>query len=51
MVFTFLGLTIWEYAQYFMGFPVDNYDILMSLIGCVLTAGIIWFLGKRKTYE
>ncbi len=40
-LFSFLGLTIWEYIQYFMGYPFDYYDILMTAFGNLLTVIII----------
>ena len=40
-LFTFAGLIIWEIIQYFMGSPMDFYDIVMTTIGCILTAGFI----------
>jgi len=43
-VFTFAGLTGWEYIQYFMGFPIDYNDILMSFIGCIITVGFVLIL-------
>ena len=45
-VFTFAGLTSWEYIQYFMGYPIDYNDILMSFIGCIITIGFISILKK-----
>ena len=30
---SFFGLTIWEFIQYFMGFPIDYSDILMTVFG------------------
>jgi hypothetical protein len=43
-LFTFLGLIIWEVIQYFMGSRIDFYDILMTAIGCILTATFIKFV-------
>ena len=45
-VFTFAGLTGWEYIQYFMGYPIDYHDILMSFIGCVITIGFVLTLKR-----
>ena len=45
-VFTFIGLTSWEYVQYFMGYPIDYNDILMSFIGCIITIGFILTLKR-----
>ena len=43
-IFTFAGLTSWEYIQYFMGYPIDYHDILMSFIGCIITIGFVLLL-------
>lgn len=40
-ILSFLGLTLWEYIQYFMGYPIDYFDILMTAIGNVFTVAII----------
>jgi hypothetical protein len=45
-IFTFAGLTAWEYIQYFMGYPIDYHDILMSFIGCIITIGFVLFLKR-----
>jgi len=45
-VFTFAGLTSWEYIQYFMGYPIDYHDILMSFIGCIITVGFVLILKR-----
>ena len=45
-VFTFAGLTSWEYIQYFMGYPIDYNDILMSFIGCIITIGFVLILKR-----
>jgi TRAP-type C4-dicarboxylate transport system permease small subunit len=45
-VFTFVGLTSWEYIQYFMGYPIDYHDILMSFIGCIITVGFVLILKR-----
>ena len=45
-VFTFAGLTSWEYIQYFMGFPIDYNDILMSFTGCIITIGFVLILKR-----
>lgn len=51
-LFTFFGLILWEVIQYFMGSPMDIYDILMTTLGCILTAGFILFLySERSTQE
>ena len=53
-VFTFAGLTSWEYIQYFMGYPIDYHDILMSFIGCIITIGFVLILKineNRKDYQ
>lgn len=41
---SFLGLTLWEFVQYFMGFPIDYLDILMTLWGNLLTIFLIFLL-------
>lgn len=38
---SFLGLTLWEYLQYFMGYPIDYFDILMTAFGNLLTVIIV----------
>ena len=40
-IFSFLGLTLWEFVRYFMDYPIDYFDILMTLIGNVFTIIII----------
>ena len=45
-IFTFAGLTVWEYIQYFMGYPIDYNDILMSFIGCTVTIVFVLFLKR-----
>ncbi|UFH31414.1 hypothetical protein LNP04_15780 [Chryseobacterium sp. C-71] len=46
---TFLGLVIWEIIQYFMGSRIDFYDILMTTIGCILTAAFIKLVFMIKS--
>ncbi|MCB9249226.1 MAG: hypothetical protein H6613_12135 [Ignavibacteriales bacterium] len=43
-LFSFLGLTLWEYVQFFMGYPIDYFDILMTAIGNIFTIVIILLL-------
>ena len=43
-LFSFLALTLWEYIQYFMGYPIDYFDILMTAIGNLFTIIIIFIL-------
>jgi hypothetical protein len=43
-IFSFLGLTLWEYFQYFMGYPIDYFDILMTALGSLLTIILILLL-------
>ena len=50
-VFTFVGLTSWEYIQYFMGYPVDYHDILMSFTGCMITIGFVLILKRFSRSE
>jgi len=45
-VFTFTSLTSWEYIQYFMGYPIDYNDILMSFIACIITIGFVLVLKR-----
>ena len=45
-IFTFVGLTGWEYIQYFMGYPIDYHDILMSFTGCMITIGFVFILKR-----
>lgn len=40
-LFSFLGLTLWEFIQYFMGYPIDYFDILMTAIGNAFTIIIL----------
>lgn len=47
-LFTFFGLILWEVVQYFMGSPMDIYDMLMTTLGCILTAGFILILYSEK---
>ncbi|WP_111707405.1 hypothetical protein [Lutibacter citreus] len=48
-LFSFVGLTMWELVQYFMGYPVDYYDIIMTAIGGVSSI-IIVLLIRIKNY-
>ena len=43
-LFSFLGLTLWEYIQFLMGYPIDYFDILMTAIGNLFTIIIILIL-------
>jgi uncharacterized BrkB/YihY/UPF0761 family membrane protein len=43
-LFSFLGLTIWEFIQYLMAYPIDYFDIIMTALGNVLTIIIILLL-------
>ncbi|RXP64656.1 hypothetical protein EC396_01405 [Lutibacter sp. HS1-25] len=43
-LFSFLGLTLWEFIQFFMGYPIDFYDILMTAMGNLLTIIIVVLL-------
>ncbi|MFA5555150.1 MAG: hypothetical protein WDA68_11445 [Phycisphaerae bacterium] len=43
-LFSFLGLTLWEYIQYLMGYPIDLFDIIMTGIGNMFTIIIILLL-------
>ncbi|MFI1770183.1 hypothetical protein [Thalassobellus citreus] len=45
--FSFLGLTIWEFTQFFMGFPIDYYDILMTAIGNSFSIIIVLLIRIR----
>lgn len=49
--FTFFGLIFWEVIQYFMGSPMDIYDIMMTTIGCILTVGFIMTLYSEKPIQ
>ena len=42
--FSFFGLTLWELIQYFMGFPIDYFDILMTGIGNLLSIFLVYLL-------
>lgn len=46
-LFSFGGLTIWEAIQYFMGFPIDYYDILMTAIGSAAMTIFIKILKSK----
>ena len=43
-LFSFLGLTLWEFIQYFMDYPIDYFDIVMTAFGNLLTIIIILVL-------
>ncbi|SHE47204.1 hypothetical protein SAMN05443633_101309 [Chryseobacterium arachidis] len=43
-LFTLFGLILWEVIQYFMGSPMDIYDIMMTIFGCGITGGFIYIL-------
>jgi len=43
-LFSFSGLTLWEYIQYLMGHPIDFFDIIMTGIGNVFTIILIILL-------
>lgn len=47
-LFTFFGLIVWEVMQFFMGSPMDIYDMLMTAAGCTVTAGFIIILHREK---
>lgn len=51
ILFTFFGLIFWEVIQFLMGSPMDIYDVLMTALGCILTAGFIKFLYSEKTSQ
>jgi len=36
-LFSFIGLTLWEYIQHFMGYQIDYFDIIMTALGNLLT--------------
>ena len=40
-LFSFCGLVLWEIIQFYMGYPIDLYDIIMTAIGNLLTIVII----------
>lgn len=46
-LFSFLGLTLWEFIQFLMGYPVDYFDIVMTGIGNVFTIMIIFLLRLK----
>ncbi|WP_347216148.1 hypothetical protein [Chryseobacterium sp.] len=47
-LFTFFGLVLWEVIQFFMGSPMDIYDMLMTALGCAMTAGFILIIYSEK---
>ncbi|SIS79016.1 hypothetical protein SAMN05421786_102109 [Chryseobacterium ureilyticum] len=50
-LFTFFGLILWEVIQYFMGSPMDIYDVLMTILGCILTGGFIQILYSENSSQ
>lgn len=47
-LFSFLGLTLWEYLQYLIWrYPIDYFDILMTAIGNIITIILIFLLRIR----
>ncbi|CEJ71061.1 hypothetical protein [Chryseobacterium oranimense] len=50
-LFTFFGLAAWEVIQYYMGSPMDIYDILMTISGCVMTAGFIMIVHSDRLQQ
>lgn len=47
-LFVFAGLTLWEFVRFWFGqIPIDYYDILMTLFGCVLTVIFLMALTKE----
>lgn len=48
ILFSFSGLFIWEYLQYFIWrYPVDYFDIIASAVGAALTGIFIFFISKQ----
>lgn len=45
--FTFIGLSLWEFIQYTMGYPMDLNDILMTALGCILTVIFIKLINGQ----
>lgn len=46
-LFSFSGLTLWEFIQYFMGYPIDYSDILMTASGNIITIALVLLLRIR----
>lgn len=44
---SFLGLTIWEFIQYYMGFSIDYFDVLMTALGNLASIIIIVLLRLK----
>lgn len=48
---SFWGLVLWEILQFlFWNYPIDIYDILMSLAGCCLITILILLLYKTESF-
>lgn len=44
-VFSFCSLTIWEIIQYFMGYPIDVFDIIMTVAGIITSIAVTLIPG------
>ncbi|WP_372776765.1 hypothetical protein [Mangrovibacterium sp.] len=47
LVFSFFGLTSWEFIQYFMGYPIDYFDLIMTALGSSATILLILLLRLK----
>ncbi|PVX50729.1 hypothetical protein C7377_1042 [Balneicella halophila] len=47
-LFSFLGLTLWEYIQFFLwDYPIDYFDNIMTAVGNIFTIFIIFLLRLK----
>lgn len=46
-MFSFTGLTVWEYIQFYMGYRIDYYDIAMTVFGNLITIILIILLRLK----
>ncbi len=49
-LFSLIGLALWEIIQYFLGFPIDYYDLLMTAAGNLVMGVfiVIMYIGDKK---
>lgn len=47
-IFSFIGLTLWEIIQHFMGYSIDYEDILMTALGSLTTCIFILAIYKFR---
>jgi hypothetical protein len=46
-LFSFCSLSAWEIIQYFMGYPIDYFDILMTVAGNITTIALAIIPGIK----